>query len=192
MAPHSSTLAWKIPWTQEPGRLQSMGSLRVGQDWATSLLLLGCGTRSGRLKGAHRIRSFRIRLGPVDLSPSSPLYKEKVSWERPGGVIQLQALRAEITTLSGWQFLWSICNCVGTLSLLVTISLSWALRGILPVLNGTTCHAFHNEVYEGSLQIIKVPVHFLHAVKLALMFIGKHLLGKSCFIEDFIRKNFYY
>ena len=30
MAPHSSTLAWKIPWTQEPGRLQSMGSLRVG------------------------------------------------------------------------------------------------------------------------------------------------------------------
>ena len=36
MAPHSSTLAWKIPWTTEPGRLQSMGSLRVGHDWATS------------------------------------------------------------------------------------------------------------------------------------------------------------
>ena len=32
MAPHSSTLAWKIPWTEEPGRLQSMGSLRVRQD----------------------------------------------------------------------------------------------------------------------------------------------------------------
>ena len=32
MAPHSSTLAWKIPWTEEPGRLQSMGSLRVGLD----------------------------------------------------------------------------------------------------------------------------------------------------------------
>ena len=31
MAPHSSTLAWKIPWTEEPGGLQSMGSLRVGQ-----------------------------------------------------------------------------------------------------------------------------------------------------------------
>ena len=39
MAPHSSTLAWKIPWTEEPGRLQSMGSLRVGHDWATSLWL---------------------------------------------------------------------------------------------------------------------------------------------------------
>ena len=32
MAPHSSTLAWKIPWMEEPGRLQSMGSLRVGPD----------------------------------------------------------------------------------------------------------------------------------------------------------------
>ena len=39
MAPHSSTLAWKIPWTEEPGRLQSMGSLRVGNNWATSLWL---------------------------------------------------------------------------------------------------------------------------------------------------------
>ena len=39
MAPHSSTLAWKIPWTEEPGRLQSMGSLRVGHDSVTSLSL---------------------------------------------------------------------------------------------------------------------------------------------------------
>ena len=36
---HSSTLAWKIPWTEEPGRLQSMRSLRVGHDWVTSLSL---------------------------------------------------------------------------------------------------------------------------------------------------------
>ena len=36
---HSSTLAWKIPWTEEPGRLQSMQSQRVGHDWATSLSL---------------------------------------------------------------------------------------------------------------------------------------------------------
>ena len=32
MAPHSSTLAWKLPWTEEPGRLQSMGSIRVGHN----------------------------------------------------------------------------------------------------------------------------------------------------------------
>ena len=39
MAPHSSTLAWKIPWMEEPGRLQSMGSLRVEHNRATSLSL---------------------------------------------------------------------------------------------------------------------------------------------------------
>ena len=39
MAAHSSTLAWKIPWTEEPGRLQSMGSRKIGQHWATSLSL---------------------------------------------------------------------------------------------------------------------------------------------------------
>ena len=37
MATHFSTLAWKIPWTEEPRRLQSMGSQRVGHDWATTL-----------------------------------------------------------------------------------------------------------------------------------------------------------
>ena len=36
MAPHFSTLAWKMPWMEEPGGLQSMGLLRIGHDWATS------------------------------------------------------------------------------------------------------------------------------------------------------------
>ena len=39
MAPHSSSLAWRIPWTEEPGGLRSMGSLGVRHDWATSLWL---------------------------------------------------------------------------------------------------------------------------------------------------------
>ena len=39
MAPHSSTLAWKIPWMEGPGGLQSMGSRRVGHDWVTLLSL---------------------------------------------------------------------------------------------------------------------------------------------------------
>ena len=44
METHSSTLAWRIPWREEPGRLQSMGSQRVGHDWATSLSLSLCKT----------------------------------------------------------------------------------------------------------------------------------------------------
>ena len=39
MVTHSSILAWRIPWMEEPGRLQSMGSQRVGHDWVTSLAL---------------------------------------------------------------------------------------------------------------------------------------------------------
>ena len=47
MAPHSSTLAWKIPWMEEPGRLKSMGLLRVGHDWATSFSLSCIGEGNG-------------------------------------------------------------------------------------------------------------------------------------------------
>ena len=43
MATHSSTVAWKIPWMEKPGRLQSMGSRRAGHNWATSLSCIGEG-----------------------------------------------------------------------------------------------------------------------------------------------------
>ena len=46
IAIHSRTIAWKIPWTEEPGRLQSMGSQRVGHNWATSLSLSALYNRS--------------------------------------------------------------------------------------------------------------------------------------------------
>ena len=52
MATHSSTLDWKIPWTEEPGRLQSIGLQRVGRDWETSLSLSRClqGKKIGQIK----------------------------------------------------------------------------------------------------------------------------------------------
>ena len=72
MAPHSSTVVLKIPWMEEPGRLQSMGSLKVRRDWATSLSCIGEGKgnplqcsclenpmmeKPGRLQsmGSHRV-----------------------------------------------------------------------------------------------------------------------------------------
>ena len=66
MAPHSSTLAWKIQWVEEPGRLQSMGSRRVGHDWATKLNWTELGERE-RLLIARKVRN-----GP------SPLYLELI------------------------------------------------------------------------------------------------------------------
>ena len=54
MAAHSSTLAWKIPWMEEPGRLQPMGSQRVGHDWVTSLSLSWRPTRPFRTNTQKR------------------------------------------------------------------------------------------------------------------------------------------
>ena len=66
MAPHSSTLAWKIPWTEEPGRLQSMGSQRVGHDWVMTpyvfklvFVFTGYMLRSG-IAGSYGISFFRF------------------------------------------------------------------------------------------------------------------------------------
>ena len=64
MAPHSTILAWKIPWTEEPGRLKSMGSLWVGHDWATEWLhfsLLCIGEGNGNPLQCSRLENPRDR-----------------------------------------------------------------------------------------------------------------------------------
>ena len=97
MAPHSSTLAWKIPWMEEPGRLQSMRSLRVRHDWATSLSLFtfhalekemathsnvlawripGMGEPGGLLSmGSHRVGHDWS-----DLAAAAAAEKQKLQW----------------------------------------------------------------------------------------------------------------
>ena len=60
MAPHSSTLAWKIPWMEEPGRLQSMGSQRVGHKWSDlAAMTIYKWTPSG-LKTYMESKSFKL------------------------------------------------------------------------------------------------------------------------------------
>ena len=69
MATHSSTLAWKIPWTKEPGRLQSMGSQRVRHNWATSL--------------HFTTKKLRAKTRPLMAMPNSWVYTMKYdSWFR--------------------------------------------------------------------------------------------------------------
>ena len=69
MAPHSSSLAWKIPWTEEPGSLQSMGSQRVGHDWATTFFLFFLSFNLTKWMGSH----YKILVIPQSacLSPSA-------------------------------------------------------------------------------------------------------------------------
>ena len=105
MAPHSSTLAWKIPWMEEPGRLQSMGSLRAGHDRATeqlhfSLSCTGEGNgnplqcsclenpRDGEAWWApvYGVAQSRTRLKRLSSSSSNPLFLKIKLWNESYGL----------------------------------------------------------------------------------------------------------
>ena len=101
MAPHSSTLAWKIPWTEEPGRLQSMGSRRVRHDWATSLSLFTFmhwrrkwqptpGFLPGESQGQQSLMGCRLRSRTESDTTEATQQQlqhhsrcTKVAWEKP-------------------------------------------------------------------------------------------------------------
>ena len=99
MAAHSSTLAWQIPWTEEAGRLQSMGSLGVGHDWVTSFSLFtfmrrkwqptpvflpgeSQGREPGRLPnmGSHRVRHDWSDLAAVAVAAGGWALKNWYFW----------------------------------------------------------------------------------------------------------------
>ena len=81
MAPHSSTLAWKIPRTEEPGGLQSMGSLRVGHDWATSLSLFTFHALEKEMATHSSVLAWRIPgTGEPGGLPSLGLHRVRHDW----------------------------------------------------------------------------------------------------------------
>ena len=131
MAPHSSTLAWKIPWMEEPGRLQSMGLLGVRHDWATSLSLftfmhwrrkwqpLQCSCLENPREGGawwaavYGVAQSRTRLKRLSSSSSS---KERVRLQcrRPWNADSIpdlgRSLKTEMVTHSSifaWEILWT-------------------------------------------------------------------------------------
>ena len=76
MAPHSSTLAWKVPWMEEPGRLQSMGSLRVGHDLSGFTF------------------TFHFHALETEMATHSSILAWKVPWmEEPGGLQSMGSQR---------------------------------------------------------------------------------------------------
>ena len=91
MTTHSSTLAWKSPWMEKPGRLQSRGSQRVGHDWATSLSL-----------------SFYVTSEKA-MAPHSSTLAWKIPWmEKPGRLQSIGSRRVRhnwTTSLSLFTFL---------------------------------------------------------------------------------------
>ena len=123
MAPHSSILAWKIPWMEEPGRLRSMGFRRVRQDWATSLSLLifhfhalekEMATHSSRL--AWRIPGMAEPGG----LPSVGSHRVGHDWSDLAAVAAAMTVRIEIpgiSELKGWESVISFPRVQSSLTL---------------------------------------------------------------------------
>ena len=118
MATHSSTLAWKIPWAEEPGRLQSVRSRSVGHDWATSLSLF---TFIKRLFSSSSLSAIRVVSSalPAILIPacasSSPVFLMMYSagklnnqgdniqpWHTPFPVWNQSVVPCPVLTVASW------------------------------------------------------------------------------------------
>ena len=111
MATHFSTLAWKIPWTEEPGRLQSMGSQRVGHDWVTSLSLY----QKFALKWFINLILSRTLKEKATATHSSTL-AWKIPWMEPGRLRSMGSLnRARLSdftfTFMHWRRKWHPLQC---------------------------------------------------------------------------------
>ena len=105
MAPHSSTLAWKIPWTEEPGRLQSMGSLRVGHHRATLLSLF-------------TFMHWRRKWQPTPLFLPGESQGRGAWWAAVYGVAQSWAQLTLLSSSSSSKRIWeeALCRATGLFS----------------------------------------------------------------------------
>ena len=119
MATHSSTLAWKIPWTEEPGRLQSMGSLGVGQDWATSLSLFHFNALEKEMATHSSVLAWRIPgTGEPEGLPSMGLHRVGHDWSDLAAAAAAALLRLSIhmliscrnTQTNVWPNIWASCD----------------------------------------------------------------------------------
>ena len=118
MATHSSTLAWKIPWMEEHGRLQSMGSQRAGHDWATSLFFFTHTVKSqecfpvlGSSKVIVEVKASRRNHGSAcclvaTVVPVSYSFNLVWLWHHPG-VTAIPTYPKEIKTENVWEVSWS-------------------------------------------------------------------------------------
>ena len=95
MTPHSSTLAWKILWTEEPGRLESMGSWRVRHDWETSLSLF-------------TFMHWRTKWQPTPVFLPGESQGRGAWWAAISGVAQSQTRLKRLSSSSSSHFMW--CN----------------------------------------------------------------------------------
>ena len=95
-----STLAWKIPWTEEPGRLRTKGSWRVGHDWTTSLSLFP-------------FMHWRRKWQPTPVFLPGESHGQGAWW---AAVYRVAQSRTRLKWLSSSSSMWNECNCVVVLT----------------------------------------------------------------------------
>ena len=121
MAPHSSTLAWKIPWTKEPGGLQSMGSLRVRHDWVTSLSLSCIGEGNGNPLQCSSLENPRDRGAWCAAVYGVAQSRTRLKWQQ-----QQAATKSTYFIL----FFWTFYSVLGYRRLTVFDSFRWTVKGL--------------------------------------------------------------
>ena len=142
MATHSSTLAWKIPWTEEPGGLQSLWLWRVGHDWATSLPLSCLGEGNGnplqcsclenpRDRGAwwaavYGVAQSRTWLKPFSSSSSSIHFWRSRLYLPPLWLVKISSSSG---SLFYFQLRWKLCVDLWCLSFLKKYLLTFGCIG---------------------------------------------------------------
>ena len=146
MAIHSRTIAWKIPWIEEPGRLQSMGSQRVGHDWATSLHFTS--------------KSFIVMSIIFIASPSGGDF---ISWNH----FLCSSVRSNsLSFIGGWQqFITSSGSTSNYLDISTTSIVTWSTEVLDPSKSSirTAINFFQTPVYIDILTSSHKPPLFLMA-----------------------------
>ena len=113
MAPYFSTLAWKIPWMEEHGRLQSMGSLRVGHDWATSLSRFTFHALEKEMASHSSVLAWRIPgMGEPGGLPSMGSHRVGHDWSDLAAAGSSTFL--ELTQMSSFLWLSDFPLCIST------------------------------------------------------------------------------
>ena len=155
MAPHSSTLAWKIPWMEEPGRLLSLGSPRVRHDWATSLSLF-------------TFLHWRRRWQPTPVFLPGESQEWGAWWAAVYGVAQSQTqTEAMWQQQQQWHKMWSISSSVYFISVFSLVRC--LLRSLTPFKSG--CF-FIVEIWVPSLHILAAILLYIYILQMFLPVCG--------------------
>ena len=176
MAPHSSTLAWKIPWTKEPGGLQSMGSWRVGHDWAFTFTLHFHALEK-EMAAHSSVLAWRIPgTGEPGRLPSLGSHRVRHDWSNLAAAANLILFSSYTCTWEQDSLVQSFCIRFGSYMTLCANNPTqshhavWApsrsshcLQDKIPLLSHLACQAIYT-VFQANVFLPYSPVFYIESI----------------------------